>query len=103
MCYKFCLTICCFCILSRKIFEFNKDQVRILLFRECERRGRKLLFDSKAVKKVHLPNSSQCGRFRTGVKTEETRKGEASYVEITNGFGYQVHAIHNISFNTCIS
>ena len=64
--------------------------MRILLFRECERRGRKLLFDSKAVRKDSLSNSSLCGRLHIGLKAEETRKGETSYVEITNGFGYQV-------------
>ncbi|XP_052862628.1 uncharacterized protein LOC128269259 [Anopheles cruzii] len=33
-------------------FPFSADQVRILLFKECDLRGRKLLFDSSAVEKV---------------------------------------------------
>lgn len=71
------------------MFEFNRGQVRVLLFRECERRGRKLLFDSKAVKKIPLPSILQCSKLRKGVKAEEIKKAEA-FVEITNGFGFQV-------------
>ena len=33
-------------------FPFSKDQVRILLFRECDWRGRRLLFDSSAIEPV---------------------------------------------------
>ncbi|XP_050098418.1 uncharacterized protein LOC126579135 [Anopheles aquasalis] len=33
-------------------FPFNADQVRILVFKECDLRGRKLLFDSSTVEKV---------------------------------------------------
>lgn len=73
---------------NSKVFDFNKDQVRVLLFRECEHRGRKLLFDSKAVKKIPLPSLLQCSRLRKGVKAEDLRKADA-FVEISNGFGYQ--------------
>lgn len=37
-------------------FNLNKDGIRVLLFRECERRGRKLLYDSATV--VRVPVSS---------------------------------------------
>lgn len=73
---------------NRDPFNFSKDQVRILLLRECERRGRKLLFDSRAVRKIVLPTPLQCGKARKGVKTEEVKRPE-TFVEITNGFGYQ--------------
>lgn len=33
-------------------FPFTTDQVRVVLFRECDIRGRKLLFDSSAVEKI---------------------------------------------------
>lgn len=33
-------------------FPFTADQVRVVLFRECDIRGRKLLFDSSAVEKI---------------------------------------------------
>lgn len=43
-------------------FPFNKEQVRILLFRECDWRGRRLLFDSSAIEPVQsLPNSAAPG------------------------------------------
>ncbi|KAK3930070.1 Folliculin-interacting protein 2 [Frankliniella fusca] len=71
-----------------KIFDFNKDQVRVLLFRECERRGRKLLFDSKAVKKIPLPTLLQCSRLRKGLKAEDLKRADG-FVEISNGYGYQ--------------
>ena len=32
----------------------EKGRVRVVLFRECERRGRKLLFDSSSVERVDL-------------------------------------------------
>lgn len=69
-------------------FDFSKDQVRVVLFRECERRGRKLLFDSKAVRKIPLTSVLQCSKLRKGMKAEDIKKADA-FAEITNGFGYQ--------------
>ena len=31
--------------------EFDQNQIRLLVFNECDVKGRKLLFDSKAIKK----------------------------------------------------
>ncbi|KFB44513.1 AGAP005886-PA-like protein [Anopheles sinensis] len=39
-------------------FPFNADQVRILVFKECDLRGRKLLFDSSALEKVSSDGNS---------------------------------------------
>lgn len=39
-------------------FSFNKDQVRVLLFRECDWRGRRLLFDSSAIEKSNTKDQS---------------------------------------------
>ncbi|CAG9799424.1 unnamed protein product [Chironomus riparius] len=44
---------------SSSQFPFSKDQVRILLFRECDWRGRRLLFDSSAIEPVTTPIQSQ--------------------------------------------
>lgn len=63
---------CC----SDKLFAFNAEQVRLVLFRECDFRGRKLLFDSHSIKKVPLNNNEK----------ENTEK----FTEISNGFGYLV-------------
>jgi hypothetical protein len=78
---------------SWKPFNFNKDQVRVLLFRECDWRGRKLLFDSKAVQKVSLENH-HCSKLKFGLRQKLDSKKTDTYVEVTNGFGYQVGSIH---------
>ncbi|XP_058126474.1 uncharacterized protein LOC131294989 [Anopheles ziemanni] len=39
-------------------FPFSADQVRILVFKECDLRGRKLLFDSSALEKVSSDGNS---------------------------------------------
>ncbi|XP_049297417.1 folliculin-interacting protein 2 isoform X1 [Anopheles funestus] len=39
-------------------FPFSADQVRILVFKECDIRGRKLLFDSSTVEKVSSDSNS---------------------------------------------
>uniref|UniRef100_A0A182Q5F1 UDENN FNIP1/2-type domain-containing protein n=1 Tax=Anopheles farauti TaxID=69004 RepID=A0A182Q5F1_9DIPT len=39
-------------------FPFNADQVRILVFKECDLRGRKLLFDSSTLEKVSSDSNS---------------------------------------------
>lgn len=33
-------------------FPFTTDQIRVILFRECDIRGKKLLFDSSAVERI---------------------------------------------------
>ncbi|KAG1714296.1 Folliculin-interacting protein 2 [Nymphon striatum] len=43
---------------SWKSADFNMDQIRVLFFRECDRRGRKLLFDSKSIKVIPPHDSS---------------------------------------------
>lgn len=78
---------------SWKPFNFSKDQVRVLLFRECDWRGRKLLFDSKAVQKVSLENQ-HCSKLKFGSRQKFDSKKTDMYVEVTNGFGYQVGSIH---------
>ncbi|XP_063902931.1 folliculin-interacting protein 2 [Zophobas morio] len=65
---------------SEKFFAFSKDQVRVVLFRECDFRGRKLLFDSNSVKKVPI-NVTKSGE---PIRTAETEK----FSEVCNGYGY---------------
>lgn len=73
---------------SWRPFNFSKNQVRILLFRECDWRGRKLLFDSKAVQKVSL-ESQPCSKLKFGSCQKLDNKKNDAYVEVTSGFGYQ--------------
>ncbi|XP_044751873.1 folliculin-interacting protein 2 [Coccinella septempunctata] len=68
---------------SGKHFGFTKEQVRVVLFRECDFRGRKLLFDSTAVKKIQI-NSS----LGTGDSSSDEKDQFGSFAEISNGFGY---------------
>jgi hypothetical protein len=77
---------------SWKPFNFSKEQVRVLLFRECDWRGRKLLFDSKAVHKVPLENQP-CSKLKFGSRQKSDNKKADTYVEVTNGFGYQVGSV----------
>lgn len=83
---------------SWKPFEFNPEQVRVLLFRECESRRRKVLFDSCSVHKVPValeksaPNGKPNSRFGTAQKNE-TKKTDPEFVEVTNGYGYKVSTI----------
>lgn len=60
----------------------------MVLFRECDFRGRKLLFDSSSIKKVPLPFT----------KNEEfIRKSNAEkFSEISNGFGYAVSSTKKV-------
>ncbi|XP_060517829.1 folliculin-interacting protein 2 isoform X2 [Cylas formicarius] len=60
--------------MSEKLCEFNVEQVRMVLFRECDFRGRKLLFDSRATQKIPIEKTNQDEKF----------------VEVTNGFGYLI-------------
>ncbi|XP_044266324.1 folliculin-interacting protein 2 [Tribolium madens] len=64
---------------SEKFFAFSKDQVRVVLFRECDFRGRKLLFDSNSVKKVPI-DPTKSGEV---IKSEKEK-----YSEISDGYGY---------------
>ncbi|XP_076269276.1 folliculin-interacting protein 2 [Rhynchophorus ferrugineus] len=57
---------------SYKNTAFSTDHVRILLFQECDFRGRKLLFDHDATEKVPMD------------KTEQDKK----FIEVTNNVGY---------------
>ena len=77
-----------FGFVSRSGFYFGADQVRILLFRECEWRGRKLLFDSVTARKSSNGNSvdtsqvtqnslkqgsGSCGRHGAGLVSEHEK------------------------------
>ncbi|XP_066256859.1 folliculin-interacting protein 1 isoform X2 [Euwallacea similis] len=66
-----------------KVPTISKEKVRLVLFRECDFRGRKLLFDSDATKKVPLE------------KTEADEK----FVEIYDGFGYLVISKQNSDYH----
>jgi Folliculin-interacting protein N-terminus len=43
-------------IFSPHQFPFHKNQVRVLLYRDCDWRGRRLLFDSSAIECIEVPS-----------------------------------------------
>ncbi|XP_030385296.1 folliculin-interacting protein 2 isoform X2 [Scaptodrosophila lebanonensis] len=63
-------------------FPFDGRQVRVLLYKEDDSRGRRLLFDSNALQKVTLKEatSSSTGKF-----LKNARSGEDKYSALQNG------------------
>ncbi|KAF4516820.1 hypothetical protein B566_EDAN006214 [Ephemera danica] len=72
---------------SWKPFEFSPEQVRILLFRECDARRRKILFDSCSVKKIALEKN--CSTNSKSHNKNENKNADQEFVEVTNGYGYK--------------
>ncbi|KAL3283642.1 hypothetical protein HHI36_006781 [Cryptolaemus montrouzieri] len=63
-------------------FGFAREQIRVVLFRECDFRGRKLLFDSTAIKKIQIcpmENDYPCSSLKD--------KSDI-FAEISDGCGY---------------
>ena len=79
-------------------FPFSKDQVRILLFRECDWRGRRLLFDSSAIEPVTATpiQSQQQQQQHTVMNTSATQtkplplKLDKNNIEYYEGKPYKV-------------
>lgn len=67
---------------SEKIFAFNKEKVRVVLFRECDFRGRKLLFDSTAIEVVQIDKTRSNS-------LSANNKPNRSFVEVHTGYGYK--------------
>ncbi|CAG9767653.1 unnamed protein product [Ceutorhynchus assimilis] len=68
--------------ISHRVSSFGVEQVRLVLFRECDFRGRKLLFDSNATAKIQL----------------EKAETDTKFVEVCNGYGYLVVAKKNADY-----
>ncbi|KAG8227722.1 hypothetical protein J437_LFUL008004 [Ladona fulva] len=64
-------------------YDFNKEQVRVLLFRECDWRGRKLLFDSQSFQK--LSNEKSCSKLKFGGRPQCDVKGVNGFSPPSNG------------------
>ncbi|XP_067216900.1 folliculin-interacting protein 2 isoform X3 [Linepithema humile] len=62
-------------IVTDSVLHLGANQVRILLFRECEWRGRKVLFDSMTVQKHRSKSETVC----TAVNNNAEGKCEASF------------------------
>ncbi|XP_065361653.1 uncharacterized protein LOC135955247 isoform X2 [Calliphora vicina] len=57
-------------------FPFDGSQVRILVYRECDSRGRRLLFDSNALEKVYLKEEN--GNISSKHNVKSTTGGHAA-------------------------
>lgn len=73
----------------RKFF-FSNEQVRILLFRECDIRGKKLLFDSIGIQNVadeqQQQNNISCDQ--TNRSSYSSNASTISHIELSNGYRY---------------
>ncbi|XP_077291544.1 folliculin-interacting protein 2 isoform X2 [Arctopsyche grandis] len=82
-----------------RLFHFSKEQVRVLLFRECDRSGRKLLFDSAAVRRVSVSDVQKTSEytftlFQNRKESKDSKSAsksstKANVVEVSQGYGYQ--------------
>lgn len=86
---------------SERTFSFSEDQVRVVLFRECDFRGRKLLFDSQSVQKVPLPSTVSKTPPNILCSSPQHSKNEV-FVEMSNGYGYQVSDYFNVCVFCCL-
>lgn len=83
---------------SCSYFAFNEHQVRVLLFRECDWKGRKILYDSSAIEKVPLKNGSEASKRKTSIHScyvkssdnSEDKQSQPSIIEISEGFAFHV-------------
>lgn len=72
-------------LFTSSIFPFSGEQVRILLYRECDWTGRRLLFDSSAVQKVSISNGKS-SNSQNGSSNDATQS--RSFIGTSNGYGY---------------
>lgn len=77
------------------IFPFSGEQVRVLLFRECDWTGRRLLFDSSAVQKVSISETNQSNTTTNdqngklpNSNVKDGGNSSRAFIEICNGYGY---------------
>uniref|UniRef100_A0A0A1WX57 Folliculin-interacting protein 2 n=1 Tax=Zeugodacus cucurbitae TaxID=28588 RepID=A0A0A1WX57_ZEUCU len=85
-------------ILRNNQFPFDGRQVRVLLYRECDKTGRKLLFDSNALQKVTLKETNgnvgkrgtdRFTRFSEYTSNNRNRNGNANY---SKSQAYKAHS-----------
>lgn len=74
---------------SSSHLDLPKGQIRVVLFRECDRRGRKLLYDSHSVEKLSLGTSFQSAGYLCRQKCDQGVK-ISDFVEIAGPYAYRV-------------
>ncbi|KPJ16299.1 hypothetical protein RR48_00774 [Papilio machaon] len=62
--------------------EITPEQVRLLLFKECDWRGRKVLFDSSTIERIPAD--------KNGKPDQHQKNDNPCIVEVANGYSYVV-------------
>lgn len=92
-----------FCVFIFSLFPFSSEQVRVLLFRECDLTGRRLLFDSSAIEKVSVTSRNQPTKSDklNGQKSisSNNKNSSQSYIDMCNGYGYTYNSAANDGSN----
>lgn len=74
-----------------KMCSLDAEQVRLVLFCECDFRGRKLLFDSHAIDRIRLPETSgkrMCSSTGSVNNLPDVATNRKKYTEVSDGHGY---------------
>lgn len=78
-------------------FTFTSEQVRVVVFRECDWRGTKLLFDSEAFMKVVPNGQSASKKIASNKRNQDMNTGQsqenqpsAPIYELPDGSIYKV-------------
>lgn len=78
-------------------FPFDTSQVRVLVYRECDSRGRRLLFDSRALEKIYSTEENVVRKTNAFKMTDQKPKRWSgagtcgNFVEICKEYGYRVY------------
>uniref|UniRef100_A0A803Y3J1 Folliculin interacting protein 2 n=1 Tax=Meleagris gallopavo TaxID=9103 RepID=A0A803Y3J1_MELGA len=67
-----------FIICSWSSSEFDLNEIRLIVYQDCERRGRQVLFDSKAVRKIDEAKMAEDAPVKTSVRTCQASSGNNS-------------------------
>lgn len=85
------------------MFPFSSEQVRVLLFRECDWTVRRLLFDSNAIEKVSVSSGNQPTKSDklNGRKSISNNNKDSShaFIDMCNGYGYTYNSAENDGSN----
>lgn len=84
------------------MFPFSSEQVRVLLFRECDWTGRRLLFDSSAIEKVNVSSGNQptkCDKLNGQKSSSNNKDSSQSFIDMCDGHGYTYNSPANDGCN----
>lgn len=77
-----------FLVFHCSVFPFCGSQVRVLLFRECEWTGRRILFDSNTITKISVNKENNKTNTTKNVTDENEKSHYNNLIDIVNGYAY---------------